>query len=314
MYDIVVIGGGPAGMTAALYALRNGKSVLILEKNGFGGQMTYSPKIENFPGRLSLSGSELADDMLNQIIEQGAELGFERAEKVLRADGCWKVVTNEGEYPCRAVIIAAGVKHRMLGLDGEESLIGNGVSFCAVCDGEFFRGKPVAVAGGGNSALQEALLLSELCPQVTVIQDLDYLTGEKKSQDILLSRPNVRLLTGTVVSSLQSKDGKLCGVICHRTGTDELIHVDCAGLFIAVGLIPENGAFADVLTLNEYGYAVTGEDMSCEGGTAAGIYAAGDCRSKSVRQIATAVSDGAVAAVSACRYIESLGGGSDEKR
>lgn len=309
-YDIIIIGGGPAGMTAALYALRNGKSVFILEKNGFGGQMTYSPKIENYPGRLSLSGNELADDMLNQIIEQGAELGFERASEVRRGDGVWTVVTNESEYSCLAVIIAAGVKHRMLGLDGEEELIGSGISFCAVCDGEFFRGKPVAVAGGGNSALQEALLLSDLCPEVTVIQDLDHLTGEKKSQDILFSRPNVNIVTGAVVSSLISRDGKLSGIIYHRTDTDELVTLDCEGLFVAVGLIPENGDFAGVLNLNEYGYAVTGDDMAASG-SLGGIFAAGDCRSKQVRQITTAVSDGAVAAVSACRYIDSLGGPAD---
>ena len=209
IYDIIVVGGGPAGMTAALYGARNGKSVLILEKNGFGGQMVYSPRIENFPSRLSVSGSELADEMVGQIIEQGVEPGVERVTAV-RDEGAVKAVaTDDGEHYARTVIIAAGVKHRMLGLEGEEQLVGSGISFCAVCDGEFFRGKRVAVAGGGNSALQEAILLSEYCERVTVVQDMDFLTGEQKSQDVLKAKENVDIITGTTITALRSEDGLL---------------------------------------------------------------------------------------------------------
>ena len=302
IYDIIVVGGGPAGMTAALYGARNGKSVLILEKNGFGGQMVYSPRIENFPSRLSVSGSELADEMVGQIIEQGVEPGVERVTAV-RDEGAVKtVVTDDGEHYARTVIIAAGVKHRMLGLEGEEQLVGSGISFCAVCDGEFFRGKRVAVAGGGNSALQEAILLSEYCERVTVVQDMDFLTGEQKSQDVLKAKENVDIITGTTITALRSEDGLLKGIGLRRTSDGAESALECDGLFVAIGLIPENEAFANVLKLNGYGYAETGAD--CAAGS--GIFAAGDCRAKDIRQITTAMSDGATAAVMACRYIDSL--------
>ena len=304
MHDIAVIGGGPAGMTAALYAARNGKTVLILEKDGFGGQMAYSPRIENWPGRLSVSGSELADDMLAQIMEQGVEIGFERALSVRRDGGLMTVVTTDGEHRCKAVIIAAGARHRMLGLEGEAELVGSGISFCAVCDGEFFRGQRVAVAGGGNSALQEAIMLSDICSEVVVLQDLDFLTGEQASQDILRSRKNVRIVTGARIMALLSDGGHLTGVRYFVSGSGSLETLECSGLFTAIGLEPQNGDFADVLPLDEAGYADVGEDMSAGGG----VFAAGDCRRKAVRQITTAAADGAAAAVAACRYIDSAGG------
>ena len=302
MYDIVIIGGGPAGMTAALYARRNGKSTLVLEKGGFGGQITYSPRVQNFPGTLSMSGNEFADKMLEQIMAQGADVEVTAATEIRDEGKVKRVLTEDGtEYEARAVILAAGVKHRMLGLPGETELVGSGISFCAVCDGEYYRGQTVAVAGGGNSALQEATLLSDLCEQVVLVQDLDYFTGEKKLAEALLQRENVRAVTGTVIDSINTTDGAIKSLSLHRKATGETSRLDCDGLFVAIGLIPENEAFKNVVALNDYGYAASGED--CEAGTP-GVFVAGDCRAKQVRQITTAVADGAVAALAACRYID----------
>nr|MCR5182510.1 NAD(P)/FAD-dependent oxidoreductase [Clostridia bacterium] len=184
MYDVIIVGGGVAGMTAALYARRNGKTALVIEKNGFGGQITHSPKVENFPGTISISGNELADQILEQILNQGAEIEFETVNGV-KDNGATKTVTTEegGEYEAKAVILATGVKHRMLGLEGETDLVGEGISFCAVCDGDFYTGKKVCMVGGGNSALQEAILLSDKCSEVMVLQDLPFYTGEQSLQD-----------------------------------------------------------------------------------------------------------------------------------
>ncbi|MGM9522523.1 MAG: NAD(P)/FAD-dependent oxidoreductase [Oscillospiraceae bacterium] len=304
MHDIIVIGGGPAGMTAALYALRAGKSVLVIEKNGFGGQITYSPKVENFPGTLSMSGNEFADKFLDQIMAQGAEVELDTVTGIRDEGKTKRVLTEDGaEYECRAVIIAAGVKHRMLGLPGEYELVGNGISFCAVCDGDFYKGQTVCVAGGGNSALQEAVLLSETCKEVIMVQDMDYFTGEQKLQDILLTRPNVKAVTGSGITGLLTQAGELRGIKITDRKSGAETEIACDGLFVAIGLIPENGAFAELVPLNDYGYIEAGED--CKTGTS-GIYCAGDCRSKSVRQLTTAVSDGAVSALAACRYIDAL--------
>lgn len=304
MYDIIIVGGGPAGMTAALYARRNGKTALVIEKNGFGGQITYSPKVENWPGTKQMSGNEFADGLLEQITAQGAEAEIAEVTAIRDEGAVKRVVTDEGtEYEARAVILAAGVKHRMLGLPGETELVGNGISFCAVCDGDFYKGQTVAMAGGGNSALQEAILLADKCREVIMVQNLDFFTGEKKLQDVLFSRPNVSAVTGAVVTGLVTEGGELRGIDIERAAAGEKRRIACDGLFVAVGLIPENAAFADVLPLNAFGYVDAGED--CLTGRP-GIFCAGDCRAKSVRQLTTAVGDGAVAAVAACRYIDGV--------
>ena len=302
MYDIIVVGGGPAGMTAALYAQRNGKSALVIEKNGFGGQIPHSPKVENYPASLSISGNELADSMLSQILEQGAEIEFETVTSI-ETDGNKKIVKTEegGSYECYAVIIATGVKHRMLGLEGENELVGEGISFCAVCDGDFYKGREVCVAGGGNSALQEAILLSDKCAKVTMLQDLDFFTGEKKLQDILFSRDNVERFTGVKITKLLTDGADFAGVEIEQNG--EKKEIKCDGLFVAIGLIPENEPFKELAELNSYGYFDT--DESCTTKTE-GIFVAGDCRSKAVRQVTTAAADGSVAALAACRYINEL--------
>ena len=300
MYDIIIVGGGPAGLTAALYALRANKTVLVIEKGSFGGQITYSPKVENIPGFLSLTGNEFAEKMVEQVLEQGADTECSEVTKII--DGKTKtVVTEDGEeYTAKAVIIATGAKHRMLGLPKEESFVGEGISFCAVCDGAFYENKTVAVIGGGNSALQEALLLSDLASKVYVIQNLDYLTGEDKLSKQLEQKENVEIITGSVVEELLG-EGELQGIVIKETKTGETQSISLDGMFIAIGLIPQNESFANVLNLDERGYAASTEECLSE---TDGIFVAGDCRSKKIRQVSTAAADGAVAALAACDYIK----------
>ena len=304
MYDLIVAGGGPAGMTAALYALRNGKSVLVIEKAGFGGQITHSPRVENFPGTKTMSGNEFADALLDQILYQGAEIEIETVASITCEGDVRKVRTEEGsEYEAKAVVIAVGVRHRMLGLPGEEELVGEGVSFCAVCDGDFYTGKDVCVAGGGNSALQEAVLLSDKCSSVTILQDLPYLTAEEKLQETVRGRDNVTVITDVAVTGLLTENGGFTGVEITGRTDKEVRSINCDGLFVAIGLIPENGPFEELASLNEYGYFDSDEQCLTK---TPGVFVAGDCRSKHVRQLTTAAADGAVAALAACRYINDL--------
>lgn len=298
MYDLVIIGGGPAGMTAALYGLRAGKSVMLIEKDGFGGQMTFSPKIENYPGFASVSGSELADKMVEQILSQGAEVAVEKALAVTKNDDGTKTVTTDASsYVARAVILATGARHRLLGVPGESDLVGDGISFCAVCDGAFYAGRDVAVIGGGNSALQEALLLAETSKSVTVLQNLDDFTGERKLVDLLLAKPNVRAVFGTTVKGFAKAGDQIEVNIEDKDGAKTV----CAdGIFVAIGLAPDNGAFADLVTLDN-GYIAA--DEGCKT-SADGVFTAGDCRTKSVRQVATAIADGATAALAACAFLD----------
>ncbi len=302
MTDIVIIGGGPAGLTAAVYACRAGKSALVLEKAGFGGQITYSHKIENFPSALSISGTELADKMVDQAISQGAQVELEEAQKIEKnSDGTFTVVTDFGKYDCKAVIIATGAKHRTLGVEGETNFIGAGISFCAVCDGAFYAGQEVAVIGGGNSALVEATLLAETCKKVTVVQNLPYLTGEKKVADALTSRDNVEVIYSTVVEKFTG-DGELETVVLRNTETNEVTEIKPQGVFVAIGLAPDNKAFEDMTSLDKTGYVIATETCTTD---TEGVFVAGDCRTKQIRQITTATADGAVAALAACNFIDS---------
>ena len=300
MYDIIVIGGGPAGLTAAIYGRRQNKTVLVLEKNSFGGQTVYSPKIENYPGFTEMSGVEFSDKLVDQVLYQGAELEPAEALSVTVKDGIKTVHTDSGDFDCKALILACGAKHRLLGLSGEEDLIGNGISFCALCDGAFYKDKEVAVIGGGNSALQEAVLLSQSCKKVTVIQNLAFLTGETKLADILNSKDNVEIIYNTVVTELIS-DGELNAIMIKNTETGQEKKLDLDGMFVAIGLVPDTDVAKDLTTLDERGYIVSGEDTLTN---VEGVFAAGDCRTKGVRQIATAIADGASAALGACKYIE----------
>ncbi len=301
MYDIIIIGGGPAGLTAALYARRANKSVLVIEKSTFGGQITYSPKVENIPGFIQLTGNEFADKLVEQVLEQGADV--ELCEALEIKDGETKtVVTDCGEFEGKAIVIATGAKHRMLGLENEHKYVGEGISFCAVCDGAFYKGKTVGVVGGGNSALQEAILLSDLAQKVYVIQDLDFLTGEKKLSEQIYQKENIEVITGAKVTAFTG-DKELDGIEIQKSDDSSSSHLKLDGLFIAIGLIPQNEAFANIVTLDERGYAKA--DESCIAGTN-GIFVAGDCRTKKIRQVATAAADGAVAALAACDYVDAL--------
>ena len=301
MYDIVIIGAGPAGLTAAVYARRAGKSVLVLEKAGFGGQITYSHKIENYPSHASISGTELADMMVEQALSQGADVELEEALSVTKSDdGSFLVKTDFSEYQAKAVIIATGAKHRHLGVEGEENFVGGGISFCAVCDGAFYAGKEVAVIGGGNSALIEATLLSETCKKVTIVQNLSYLTGEQKLIDALTEKENVEIILDTTVEKFTG-DGDLEAVVLKSAKDGSLSEIKPDGVFVAIGLAPDTEAFRNLTALSEQGYISA--DERCLTDTE-GVFVAGDCRTKSVRQITTATADGAVAALAACAYID----------
>lgn len=299
MYDIIIIGAGPAGLTAAIYGRRAGKKVLVLEKDTFGGQITFSPKLENYPGFEAISGNELAQKMLEQALALGADIDMDTVVGV--RDGAVKEVIGEnGSYLGRTVIIAAGSKHRTLGLDREEDFIGNGISFCAVCDGAFYAGQHVALIGGGNTALQEAILLSETCSHVTLVQNLAFLTGEAKLVQALEKRENVSYRYNTVVTAYEG-DTELSAVRLRNTesGEEQLLSID--GLFLAVGTEPENEPYKAVTEQNQFGYIISDENCRTD---REGIYVAGDCRTKTYRQVATAISDGATAALNACRYLD----------
>lgn len=299
MYDIIIVGAGPAGLTAAIYARRAGKSVLVLEKDTFGGQVTFSPKLENYPGFQEISGNELAQRMLEQALGLGADIDMDTVVDVL--DGEVKTVIGEsGRYEARSVIIAAGAKHRRLHLPNEEALIGNGISFCAVCDGAFYQGQHVAVIGGGNTALQEIALLSEVCARVTVVQNLAFLTGEEKMIRALEAKRNIDYLFSTIVTAYEGTD-TLTALQLLNTETNVSSRLEVDGAFLAIGTAPENDAFRSVTELNEWGYIKADESGVTK---SAGIFVAGDCRTKAYRQVATAIADGASAALNACRYLD----------
>lgn len=303
MYDIVIIGAGPAGLTAAVYARRANKSVLILDREGFGGQIAFSPKVENYPGFESISGSELADKMVEQVLSQGADVEVEEVCAVKDNGATKTVCTSDGNnYHCKSVIIAGGAKHRRLGIANEEKFIGEGISFCAVCDGAFYKDKEVILIGGGNSALQEAILLSETSKKVTVVQNLDFLTGEQKLQDIIAKRENITVILGSVVDSITDGD-EFTSIVIKKVSDGTLTTLNADGMFLAIGLEPDNKAFAELVELDGAGYINSAEDCLTK---TPGVFVAGDCRKKAVRQVTTASADGAVAAIAACRYIDSL--------
>lgn len=310
MYDIIIIGGGPAGLTAAIYARRANKSVVVIEKDTFGGQITFSPKVENIPGFTEISGNEFAEKLVDQAISQEVEFESATVEKAeviedpARDDALhgryFLVTTEDGEFEGKALIIATGAKHRMLGLPGDEDFVGDGVSFCAVCDGAFYRDQNVGLVGGGNSALQEAVLLAGLVKKLTIFQDLPYLTGEVKLQEELKKHDNVEVRTGVRVVSYLPGD-TFTGITVEETATGERTNHPLDGLFVAIGLVPQNEIFKDLIDLDARGYADADESTLTR---TPGVFVAGDCRAKRIRQVATAASDGAVAALRAADYLE----------
>ena len=299
MVDIIVIGGGPAGLTAAVYARRAGKSVLVLEKDALGGQITWSPKVENYPAVPAVSGMDLGNRMAEQAMDMGAEVEIDEVLRIEDFGSHKRVYGSFGtEYDARAVILAAGAKPRKLGLKREDELVGSGVGYCAVCDGAFFKGQAVAVNGGGNSALQDAVLLSDLCSRVYLVHRRGSFRGEEALVNLLRGKENVEFVLNAVITELKG-DSELSGITVEQDGVQREIPV--SGLFVAIGHEPDLAAFADFLDLDDRGYAAS--DEGCLTKTE-GFFVAGDCRRKKIRQVTTAAADGAVAALAACAWLD----------
>ena len=290
MYDVIVIGAGTAGMTAGIYARRAGKTVLIIEKKNYGGQIINTPEVENYPGISKVSGFTFANNLYNQTRELGAEFKFE------------EVIKNKTKYQGKTVIIATGAKNRPLGVNNEDKLTGAGVSYCATCDGAFFRGKDVAVVGGGNTALEDALFLSDYCNLVYVVHRRNEFRGEKGLTDILKEKGNVKFVFDSVVKSIKGEQS-VEGLEILNVKKNTLSEIKVQGAFIAIGQMPDNEKISDMVELDGKGYIKA--DETCTTNTE-GVFVAGDCRTKQVRQLTTAASDGAVAALAACSYINKI--------
>ena len=303
MYDIIVIGAGPAGLTAAIYARRASKTVLVLEALSYGGQIINTPDIENYPAAMHISGFDFATKVYEQAQELGAEFVFEKAVGIRDNGGTKEVVTEDNTYTCKALIIATGSENRKLGIENEEALVGRGVSYCATCDGAFYRGKTVAVAGGGNTALEDALYLSDLAETVYLIHRRDAFRGDEATVSALKERKNVKFIYNSNVTKLIA-DKRLTAVEVTDKNTGAVTTLDINGLFVAIGRIPENQNFAQLIKLDGSGYVEAGEDCLTN---VPGIFAAGDNRTKSVRQLVTAAADGAVAATAAVKYVQETG-------
>lgn len=301
MTDIIVIGGGPAGLTAALYARRAGKTVTLIERESTGGQIVYSPLVENYPAMPGLSGAEFAQNLTAQVEALGADIVYDEATGLRReGDGAFTVACDGGERQCRAVVLSTGLRHRHLGLDGEEELVGAGVSYCAVCDGAFYAGRIAAVVGGGDTALRDALFLADTCRHVTLLHRRDEFRAEAALVEQVTARENITVLYSHTAVRLLKADGALTGLMVKDGKTGQTRELPVDGLFVAVGQTPNSAPFADAVALAE-GYYRAGEDTLTD---CAGVFAAGDGRVKAVRQLTTAVGDGAVAGLAACRYVD----------
>ena len=302
MYDIIVVGGGPAGLTAALYASRAGKTVAVAERENTGGQIVYSPLVENYPAVPAMSGADFAQKLTEQVEALGVEILYDEVTGLDRDGASFTVHCDGGDYRGKAVVLATGAAHRHLGLDGEEELVGCGVSYCAVCDGAFYTGRDVAVVGGGDTALQDALFLANSCRSVTLIHRRDQFRGEARLVRQVESRENIHILYSHTVETLHAAAGELTGITVKDVKSGDMQELAVEGLFAAVGQLPQSGPFA-ALVNTDGGYYAAGEDTltGCDG-----VFAAGDGRVKSVRQLTTAVGDGAVAGLAACRYVDAL--------
>ena len=303
MHDIIIVGAGTAGLSAAIYGLRAGKSVLVLEQASYGGQIINTPEIENYPAIQKISGFEFATNLYNQAKNLGAEFAFEKVEGIEDKGQFKEVKTKDKSYEGKTVILATGAKNRSLGVEKEEELVGKGISYCATCDGMFYRGKVVAVNGGGNTAVEDATFLSDYVEKVYVIHRRDEFRADKAEVDRLVSKPNVELVLNSTVKTLESDASGLTGlVVVNKNGEERSLKVD--GLFVAIGQAPDNQAFSDLVELDGRGYISAGESTLTK---TPGIFTAGDCRTKAIRQLATAASDGAVAGLAAVSYINEKG-------
>ena len=302
MYDIIVIGGGVAGMTACLYSLRNGKSVLMLESESIGGQIATSPRLENYPSIKAISGEEFADNLFEQVTSLGADFEIEKAVNVEKKDGVFTVTTEYKEYKAKSVIIATGVKHKHLRTKSErDDLVGKGVYYCAICDGAFYKGKEVMVIGDANTALQYAILLSSYCKKVYLFTLFDRLFGDKALQKTALAKENVEWVKEVSVTDFIGENE--LKAVEYKDKDGNVRNFEIPAVFVAIGQVPDNKAFAGLVDLDKDGYIIS--DENCKTKTE-GLFVAGDCRTKPVRQVITAVADGGIAATNASLYLESL--------
>lgn len=303
MYDLIVVGAGAAGMTSALYALRNSKSVLVLESESLGGQIANSPRLENYPSIKEISGEQFADNLFEQISAHGADLEIEKVVGIEKlGEGNFKVKTEYKEYSAKSVVIASGVKHKHIRTKSDrEDLVGKGVYYCAICDGAFYKGQEVAVIGDANTALQYSLLLASYCKKVYVYTLFDKFFGDKAHVKALMSKDNIEWRPNTSVIDFIGENELTA--IEYKDKDGNIKRHELPAVFVAIGQIPDNKAFENVVDLDKFGYIIA--DETCKTKTE-GVYVAGDCRTKGVRQVATAISDGAVAATNACLYIEGL--------
>lgn len=302
MVDVLIVGGGMAGMTAALYARRNNKSVLIIEREAFGGQIAQSPKVENFPTINSISGLELSERLFSQISEQGVDFEVDEVKSISKNDGIFTLHCEYGEYQGKSVIIACGVKHKTLKIDGIENLEGKGIHYCAVCDGPFYKDQEVIIVGDGNTALQYALLLSDYCSKVTVCTMFDRFFGDQNHVLALTAKSNIEVIHDVLSVEVLGDDHLSAVKFKHMKSGEEIV-IPSKALFVAIGQIPDNTPFASLCELDKNGYIIA--DESCKTKTE-GLFVAGDCRTKSVRQLTTAASDGAIASLSAVSYLSTL--------
>ncbi len=300
LYDIVIVGAGTAGLSAAIYGVRAGKSVLVLEASSYGGQIINTPEVENYPGIKKISGFEFATGLYEQATSLGANVVYEKVLQIEEFKDLKKVITENNAYMAKTVILATGAKNRPLGLEHESEWIGQGISYCATCDGAFYRKKEVAVAGGGNTALEDALFLSNYCSKVYLIHRRDEFRGDKKELLALKEKENVEFILNTNIIKLLGS-GSLEGLRLENKETKEVKDIPVSGLFIAIGQMPDNVAFQNMVSIDQSGYIVAMEDCKTNH---PGIFTAGDCRTKAVRQLTTAASDGAIAALAACEYMK----------
>ena len=298
MYDVIIIGAGPAGLTAAIYARRASKKVLVLEANSYGGQIINTLDIENYPAISHISGFDFATSIYNQAKELGAEIVFEKVINISDLGKEKEVITNNNKYTSKTIIIATGSENRKLGLDNEDKLVGKGISYCATCDGAFYKNKKVAVVGGGNTALEDALYLSDIAEVVYLIHRRDEFRGEDSTINLLRKRDNIEFIYNSNVTRLNAEDRLNSIEVTDNNGNIRNIEID--GLFVAVGRVPENQNFANLINLDNSGYIIANEDCNTN---VSGIFVAGDNRTKEVRQLVTATSDGAIAANEAIKYI-----------
>ena len=306
-YDVAIIGGGPAGLTAGIYAARAGKSTAVIERGLIGGQITFTDSIDNFPAAPGMNGAEYAMKIQSQAESFGTEIIMDEITEVAAPEtegGTFKIKGNSDEYEATAVVLATGLDNRKMGISGEDGLISRGISFCAVCDGAFFRNKEVAVYGGGNTAVEDAAFLANICSKVTIIHRRDRFRAEQAVVDELKALDNVEFIMSSNVVGVNG-DKALESITVKNNETGETRDIDVSALFVAIGKIPNGKPFANLVATDEAGYFEIGE--TCEAGTP-GVFVAGDGRSKELKQLTTAVSDGSIAATKACHYVDRMNG------